>query len=80
MNQDLAELLTQAATKGFGELSTVLPVLEEHLPAEEFTHWQSIIEQICDDIDQNITSKIYDQHPELREKAELRLTKYGVLF
>lgn len=80
MDRELAELLTMAAARSFGELSAVLPILEEHLLADEYAHWQTVLERICDEIDHHVTTSIYDEHPELREQAESRLNKYGVLF
>ena len=58
----------------------MLPVFEERLPPDEYAHWQTVIEQCCDDIDTRMTSALYEQHPELRKKAEQRLAKYGVMF
>ncbi len=69
MDKDIAELISITGAKAFGELNAILPFLEEHLSNEEYKCWLNTIESICEDIDQHVSQKIYNEHSDVKKKA-----------
>jgi hypothetical protein len=76
MQKDLARHLIRTAFRAGRELEELLPLLKQHLSAEEYARYASKIAVAMDAINIALLSPTLHSHPELRSEIEASLKEY----
>jgi hypothetical protein len=77
MQQDTAWKVIQVAFRCGGELQELLRLLKESCTADEYRNLASGIATAVDSINVQLTDRVLKLHPELRDKIDSDLAKFG---
>ncbi len=77
MRQDPGWKVIQTAFRCGAELQTLLQFLKENCSADEYRHYALGIAAAVDSINVQLTDRVIKIHPELRNKIESDLAKFG---
>lgn len=79
MDKQLAEYVAHISIRSASEMSRLIPILKVHLSEEEYEPLRKAITNISKNIAENILFKIYDEYPDLDNKLDGIIEKYGRL-
>jgi hypothetical protein len=77
MQQDIAWRIIQAAFRCASDLQVLLKFLKENCDADEYRHYALGIAAAVDSINVQLTDRVLSAHPELANKIESDLAKFG---
>jgi hypothetical protein len=77
MDIDLARHVARTALRSARELGDMLPLLKQHLDAEEYKSYAEAISSAVDAIDVEILDKVMSDHQKLAQEIEVAIAAYG---
>lgn len=79
MDRELAELIAKSSFKSSAELGKLVPVLKEHLDADEYQEWAVLLATTIATINSDLLQKIFQQYPEIETQFDQHIEKFGYL-
>ena len=76
MNIDLARHVVRAAFRSSRELSSLLPLLKEHLDANEYQRYARAIASAIAATQLEVVNAVTADHPALETEIEAQMSKY----
>ena len=79
MNEELAEYVATSAFKSLSDLGRLLAILKESLSDDEYEPYKKTLAYVCALIAEEILLEVFSSHPNIEQKINSIIDKYGKL-
>jgi hypothetical protein len=79
MNEELAKYFSAHCIRTSSELAEILPMAKEHLSKEEYEALASGVGVVLSTISIELTNKILVNYPQISQRIDYEIEKYGIV-